>query len=40
MAKQKHEKVKSGEQRKSGFLYFVKGENLEVFKTPMKRKRK
>jgi len=34
------EKVKEGEKRQPGYLYFVKGENLEVYKTKMARGRK
>lgn len=30
-------RVKAGEKRQEGFLYFVKGKNLEVFKTKMAR---
>jgi len=30
-------KVKAGEKRESGWLYFVKGANLEVFKAKMAR---
>lgn len=33
-------KVKKGEQREAGWLYFVKGENLEVFKCKMARRGK
>lgn len=33
------EKVKAGEQREAGWLYFVKGENLEVWKAKMSRGR-
>jgi hypothetical protein len=31
------EKVKKGETRKEGYLYFVKGKDLEVYKTKMSR---
>ncbi|MBS3147195.1 hypothetical protein J4471_05890 [Candidatus Woesearchaeota archaeon] len=31
------EKVKSGEKRQSGWLYFVKGNNLEIWKAKMAR---
>lgn len=34
------EKVKEGETRQEGWLYFVKGENLEVWKAKMSRGRK
>lgn len=34
------EKVKEGELREEGYLYFVKGENLEVYKAKMSRGRK
>lgn len=34
------EKVKAGEQRQSGYLYFVKGMDLQVYKTKMARGRK
>jgi hypothetical protein len=30
-------KVKFGEKRQEGFLYFVKGKNLEIFKVKMAR---
>ncbi len=30
-------RVKDGERRQDGYLYFVKGKNLEVFKTKMAR---
>lgn len=33
-------KVQPGETRQPGFLYFVKGEKLEVFKAEMSRGRK
>ncbi len=33
-------KVKSGEKRAKGWLYFVKGNNLEVYKAKMARGRK
>lgn len=32
-----HIKVKEGEQRKDGYLYFVKGDDLEVYKAKMAR---
>ncbi len=31
------EKVKAGEKRQSGWLYFVKGTNLEIWKAKMAR---
>jgi len=31
------EKVKAGEKRQSGWLYFVKGDNLEIWKAKMAR---
>jgi|TARA_Y100000310_G_scaffold159627_1_gene159301 hypothetical protein len=31
------QKVKAGEQRESGWLYFVKGKTLEVWKAKMAR---
>ena len=31
------EKVRSGERRQAGWLYFVKGDNLEVWKARMAR---
>lgn len=34
------QKVKSGEKREKGWLYFVKGKNLEVWKAKMARGRK
>lgn len=34
------EKVKEGETRQEGWLYFVKGENLEVWKAKMQHGRK
>ena len=34
------EKVKEGETRQKGFIYFVKGENLEVWKAQGGRKKK
>jgi len=33
-------KVKSGEKRQKGFLYFVKGDNLEIHKAKMARGRR
>ena len=30
-------KIKSGETRQSGFLYFVKGNDLQVYKSKMAR---
>ena len=34
------EKCRAGEKRAKGFLYFVKGDNLDIWKTPMKRRGK
>ena len=34
------QKVKAGEERQAGWLYFVKGENLELWKAPMSRGKK
>ena len=31
------EKVRAGERRQSGWLYFVKGDNLEIWKAKMAR---
>ena len=33
-------KVKAGEKRESGWLYFVKGKTLEIWKAKMARGRK
>ena len=34
------QKIKSGEKRAKGWLYFVKGNNLEIWKAKMARGRK
>lgn len=35
-----HIKVKEGEKRRDGFLYYVKGDNLDVYRTKMAKGRK